>query len=68
MDQEQNSLIGLAPLATRLGLPMRWIRQEAEAKRLPHVKAGRRLLFNPDAVEHVLAERAARENLGEDSR
>ena len=45
-------------MARWLRVPVKWLREEAEAGRIPHVKAGRVLLFNPDAVESVLAERA----------
>lgn len=40
-------------------LPMTWLREEADAGRLPCLRVGRRLLFNPAAVEAALAERAA---------
>jgi hypothetical protein len=46
-------------MARTLRVNVRWLRSEAEAGRLPAVKAERRYLFNPDAVFRVLAERAA---------
>jgi excisionase family DNA binding protein len=52
-------LVTLPELARRLRVPARWIRQEAEAGRIPHLKAGSQLLFNLGAVETVLAERAS---------
>lgn len=54
------SLVPLSPMARRLRVSTRWLRSEAEAGRLPHVRAGRRFLFNAEAVESVLLERAAR--------
>ena len=45
-------------MARRLRVPVRWLRGEAEAGRVPHVKAERVLLFDPDTVEAVLLERA----------
>jgi hypothetical protein len=37
---------------------VRWLKAEAEAGRIPHVKADTVLLFDPEAVERVLLERA----------
>ena len=39
---------------------MSWLRREAHEHRLPFLRAGNRLLFNPDAVESVLIKRARR--------
>lgn len=43
--------------AHRLGVPATWLKVEAEAGRVPHLKVSRRLLFNVDTVERVLLER-----------
>jgi hypothetical protein len=51
-------LLSLTQMATRLQVTAKWLRDEAEAKRIPHLKADSRLLFNPEAVEAVLARRA----------
>ena len=53
------TLTSLSGLSTRLQLPRPWLRAEALAGRIPCLKVGRKLLFNPDAVEKTLAERAA---------
>jgi excisionase family DNA binding protein len=45
--------------AARLGVPVTWLRAEAEAGRLPHIRIGKRLLFNPSAVERSLSDRAS---------
>ena len=45
-------------MARLLRIPVRWLRAEAEAGRIPHVKADRVFLFNPETVEQVLLERA----------
>jgi hypothetical protein len=50
-------------VARRLGVPANWLRAEAEAGRVPHLKAGRRVLLNLDVVCNLLAERAKREGL-----
>jgi hypothetical protein len=53
------TLTTLTGLSARLQLPRPWLRAEALAGRIPCLKIGRKLLFNPDAVEKALAERAA---------
>ena len=54
----QSPLLQTGPMARRLRVPVRWLRSEAEAGRIPHIKAERVLLFDPEAVERVLLERA----------
>ena len=51
-------LTPLGHLARRLRVPVRWLRAEAEAGRLPHVKAEKQLLFDAETVERLLLERA----------
>ena len=53
------ALTNLAGLSARLRLPPDWLRAEALAGRIPCLRVRRKLLFNPDAVEKALAERAA---------
>lgn len=43
--------------AARLGLPEGWLRREVKAGRVPHLRAGRRLLLDPEQVARVLHER-----------
>jgi excisionase family DNA binding protein len=57
------SPIGVAELAARLRLPIRWIKTEAKAGRLPHIRVGRCWLFNEEAVRAYLAARAGREGI-----
>jgi hypothetical protein len=59
----QSKLLPLGPMARRLRLPAKWLRQEAEAGRIPHLKACKVLLFDPEVVERVLLERAQREGV-----
>lgn len=54
-----SSLIPLRLMARRLGVPVRWLREEAKAGRLPHLNAGGRILVHPEAVECELTARAA---------
>ena len=56
-----DALIPLNVMARRLRVPVTWLREEAEAGRVPCLKAGRAILVNPDAVNAALTERAARE-------
>lgn len=54
-------LLPLARMARRLRVTGAWLRDEADAGRVPCLRAGTRYLFAPEAVERVLAERAANE-------
>jgi len=45
-------------MARTLRVNVRWLRAEAEAGRIPAVRAERRFLFNPHAVVRTLADRA----------
>lgn len=44
--------------AARLGVPASWLRQLVDAGKIPHLRAGRRLLVNLGHVEQALFERA----------
>lgn len=55
-----SELLSLARMARRLGVTQLWLRDEAEGGRVPCLKAGRRFLFNPEAVQETLASEAAR--------
>ncbi len=52
-------LLTLGQLSDRIGLPAAWLRREADAGRLPCIRAGRRRMFNLRAVAKALAERQA---------
>jgi len=51
-------LLPPGPMARYLRVPVKWLREEAEAGRVPHLKAGKAYLFDPDTVEAALIERA----------
>jgi len=53
-----SDLLPLNLVARRLRVPVKWLREEAEAGRVPALRAGNVLLCNPTAVEEVLLERA----------
>ena len=44
----------LRQVSRRLGIPAYWLKAEADAGRIPCLRAGSRLLFAPDAVNHAL--------------
>jgi excisionase family DNA binding protein len=45
-------------VAADLGVPRSYLKREAEAGRLPYIKAGRRLLLDREAVALALSQRA----------
>lgn len=53
--------ISLKELARQTGLPNAWLRREADAGRLPCIKAGRVRMFDPEAVKVALARLQERE-------
>ena len=56
--QNHESFVPLRRAASRLGVPIAWLKAEAEAGRVAHLKVGRRLLFNLAAVECDLIHRS----------
>jgi hypothetical protein len=52
-------LLNLPRLARRLGVPAKFLRTEADAGRIPCIRAGSRFLFDPNAVERALARQAS---------
>jgi hypothetical protein len=59
------NLLPLGAMARRVHVPSKWLRSEAEAGRIPHLKADTQLLFNPNVVEKLLALRAQSTGDGE---
>lgn len=59
--------VPLHELAARLRLPKSWIKSEADAGRLPHIKAGRHIRFSFEAVEAALLERTENSEGGADA-
>ena len=58
MIQDTRPPLNLSVMARILGVKPRWLREEASSGRVPAVAAGDTFLFDPDAVERVLLERA----------
>jgi excisionase family DNA binding protein len=52
----------MTTLCESLGLPLKWVRRETSAGRLPAIRVGQRVLFNVEAVREFLRNRASRKN------
>jgi hypothetical protein len=52
-------LLRLTHAAKAFDLPVRWLKNEAIAGRLPCLRVGRRIYFDRHALENALARRAA---------
>jgi excisionase family DNA binding protein len=55
-------LVTMPTLCQRLDLPVKWVRRETAAGRLPAVRIGRRICFNVEAIKDFLRDRASRKN------
>jgi hypothetical protein len=64
MSAARTVLLPLGPTARLLSVPANWLRAEADAGRLPHLRAGSQYLFDVDTVERLLLERARRGRQG----
>ncbi len=53
-----DELLTIRQAAEQVNLPVRWLKAEAEAGRIPHLRIGRRLMFNLQAVRKALLDRA----------
>jgi len=54
-------LLPLRRMAARLGVPSNWLKQQAEAGKVPGLQAGNRWLFVPDVVGPIVSAMAAGE-------
>ena len=61
--ENTHALLPLNRMARRLRVTTAWLKSEADAGRVPCLRADTRYLFAPEAVERVLAERAAKGNV-----
>ena len=59
----QESFQGIQSAAYELGVPVAWLKREAEAERVPALRVGRQLRFNIQQVERALTERAAQQTV-----
>ena len=61
MNADDSVFVPELTAAIRLGVPIAWLRREAEAERVPCLRAGRRRLYDVQAVHEVLRDRPAAE-------
>lgn len=54
---DATKLLTLNALSERTGLPAAWLKREADAGRLPCIRAGRRRMFDLAAVMKTMADR-----------
>ncbi len=59
-----SELLSLSRLGRRLGLTQQWLRTEADAGRIPCLRAGNRYVFDLAAVQETLSQRAGRNPQG----
>lgn len=67
MINSKQKILPLYAVARRLHVPQKWLRAEAEANRIPHLKAGNAILLNPDLIERILIKRASNEGINNES-
>lgn len=56
--QTRTSFVKLDRAAAHLGVPAKWLKSEAMARRIPHLVAGRRILFHLPTVRRALLDRS----------
>ena len=61
-----DEVLSLPRMARRLGVTQAWLRAMADAGDVPCLRAGRRYLFNPEAVQAAVAKEAAKPSQGAD--
>lgn len=59
-----SELLSLPRAARRLGVPAKWLREQAERGKVPCLRAGARYLFDLDAVSQELGKQAAESRQG----
>jgi len=57
---DNTTYVPLNTLSEQLGLPTAWLKVEAEAGHIPCLRAGRRLMFDPEAVRKALTDRTVK--------
>ncbi|MFN9435641.1 MAG: hypothetical protein ACK6DC_11970, partial [Planctomycetota bacterium] len=60
MHERGRNLLPLRRMAARLGVPSRWLREQAELGKVPGLQAGNRWLFDPEAAESAVRSMAIR--------
>lgn len=59
MNNTNNKLITIVPLAKRLGVSVEFLRLEIKQGNIPYINAGKNFLFNFNAVKNALIKMAA---------
>lgn len=54
MQERGRNLLPLRRMAARLGVPSRWLREQAELGKVPGLQAGNRWLFDPEVAESAV--------------
>ena len=55
--------VSVREVAVEVGVPVAWLREQIDAGRVPHVRAGRLIRCNPIAVAEALDAMAAQGNV-----
>jgi hypothetical protein len=63
-ENAMSELLSLARMARRIGVTQQWLQEQADAGKVPCLKAGARYLFNAVAVQDAVATEAARARQG----
>ena len=58
MNENHKPFIGIRHAAVRLGVPIAWLVSEAQAGRIPSLRAGKKIVVNVDDVRESLQMRA----------
>ena len=65
---DAKTFVTVYELSRRLGLPVAWLKSEAEARRIPSLRTRSRIMFNTQDVERVLMDRARKAKGGNNAR
>src|SRR5262249_61793988 len=60
--KDASFLVPMATLCETLDLPLKWVRRETSAGRVPTIRVGQRVLFNVQAGPGFFRERGARQD------
>jgi len=58
LTDDDQTYVSLGRAASDLGVPMSWLKAQADADEVPHLKCGRMRRFNIAEVERLLRDRA----------
>ncbi len=61
---DETQIVPIGKLADMLRVPRAFLERETRAGRIPSLRAGNRVIYNPAAVRRALAEQAAKSREG----